>query len=423
MTEPSAHAPSVASPLRFWFQTPLWMRILGGLALGAIAGALLGENAGAIRWIGDLFINAIKMLVAPLVLASLVAGVTALDKPSEMGRLGGKAFALYLATTGVAISFGLIVANLFGPGRGVTLAGTETAPEQGSFSLVQRIIDIVPTNPFQALAEGKALQIIFFALLLGAAIVALGEPAKPVKRFFESFAEVMYKITEYIMEFAPFGVFALIASVVGTQGAAILSDLAVLGAAAYAAMLLHAFITYGAMIRFVAGLPIRRFIYGIADALAVAYSTSTSSGTLPVTIRCARENLGVDNTTASFVLPLGATINMDGTALYQGVICVFAAQIAGVDLTLAQYGTIIVTASLVSIGTAGIPSASLVLSTITLSSVGLPLEVIAIVAGVDRLIDMARTVTNVTGDSMVATLVAKSEGTLDEAVFRAPSRA
>jgi Na+/H+-dicarboxylate symporter len=408
-------------PLGFWFRIPLWQRILGALVLGVIVGLILGPQAEALKPVGDLFIRLLRMLVAPLILATLVSGVASLDDASTMGRLGLKALGLYLFTTAFAITIGLLAANIFQPGNVAEYdeSAAGEAPEQGSFSLTDTLLELVPTNPFAALAEGEVLQIIVFALFVGIAIVAVGERAAPVKRFFDAFAEIMYKITSYVMEVAPLGVFALIAWVVGTNDASVLLNLSVLVLTAYVAMITHALFVYGGLIKFAAGLPLVRFFRGIADAQAVAYSTATSSGTLPVTLRCVQDNLGVSKSTAGFVLPLGATINMDGTALYQGVIAVFAAQLFGIDLSLIDYATIVLTATLVSIGTAGIPGVSILLATITLSSVGLPLEVLPFILAVDRLVDMARTATNVTGDATVSTLIAKSENALDEDVFRA----
>lgn len=417
-------AASLSAPLSAWSKTPLWMRILGGLALGVVVGLIFGQQAAVLEPIGDLFIRLLRMLVAPLIFASLISGVAALNDTATMGRLGAKAIGLYFVTTAVAISFGLLFATLIRPGAGVQIPQPDEPWDASEATgLVERLLNIVPTNGFEALASGQVLQIIFFALIIGAAIIALGEKAKPVKDFFDSFAEVTFKITAFVMEVAPFGVFALIAAIVGTTGADVIVDLLKLIATAYAAMITHIIVVYGALVRFGTGLPFKRFLYGIADAQAVAYSTSSSGATLPVTIRCARENLGVDKTTASFVLPLGATINMDGTALYQGVIAVFAAQAIGADLGIQEYGVIVLTASLVSIGTAGIPSVSIFLANVTLGSVGLPLNVLPHIFGVDPIVDRMRTVTNVTGDSAVATVIAKSEKKLDEETFRARSTA
>jgi Na+/H+-dicarboxylate symporter len=275
----------------------------------------------------------------------------------------------------------------------------------------------VPTNTFEALAKGDILQVIFFAILFGVGIMLAGDLGKPVAAFFDGAAEVMMKVTEFVMETAPFGVFALMTWVLATQGLGILQSLGVLAIALYLACILHIIITYGGIIKFVLRLPLMPFFRGVTDAQAVAYSTSSSSATLPVTIACAEENLGVDKSIAGSVLPLGATINMDGTAIYIGMVALFGAQALGVDVTLGQYVLVALMATLVSIGAAGIPSAGLLLSGMALQQVGIPQETAYLVIGFilpfDRLLDMMRTLTNVTGDATVATAVAKWEDEFD----------
>ncbi|MFP4003782.1 MAG: dicarboxylate/amino acid:cation symporter [Alphaproteobacteria bacterium] len=409
-----------------YFKLKLWARVLIALALGIGFGLLWQEGAIALEPIGDIFINLIKMLIVPLILTTLVAGVASMGHPATMGRLGLKAFGLYLVTTAFAIMIGLSFGVLFEPGVGLSIEGVEprAAAAEGK-SLVDRLVELVPTNPVEALASANVLQIILFALLLGVGIVVAGEPGRPLKEFFHSASEVMLRITRFVMEVAPFGVFALVGVVAATYGLDVLESLAKLILVVYAACLTHIVVVYWGLIRFVANLPVIRFIRGVFDAQAVAYSTASSSATLPVTITVARDNLGVDKSTSGFVLPLGATINMDGTALYLGILAVFAAQIFNVDLSMADYGAIVLTATLASIGSAGIPSASLVLMSIVLSSVGFSGEqigiVLAMIFGVDRVMDMMRTLTNITGDSMVSVLVSKSENALDEETYRTPA--
>lgn len=426
----------------WWTKSPLWARVMAGLVLGAILGlAMHGAGAGdvATTWFkpfGDAFVRLIRMLVVPLIFATLVAGMVAMGDPKKLGSLGGRAVGLYMITTLFAVSFGLLMGFLFQPGVGVEIGGAtaEAADEirarmdaqAGSASLADRFLAIIPLNPVAAMASGDVLAIIFFAIIFGVGILLAGQDGAPVARLFESASDVMIRVTEMVMQVAPIGVFALMTWIMATQGLGVLDNLLMLAAALYAGCLLHILVVYGGLVRIILGLPLVRFFRGMADALAVAYSTSSSSATLPVTIACATDNLGIRKPVAASVLPLGSTVNMDGTALYQGVVAMFAAQAFGVDLTLAQLVMIALTATLVSIGTAGIPSVSLFLAFIVLDVIGVRGEdavlLIAMIFPFDRLLDMMRTVTNVTGDAAVATAVAKWQGELDEDVFRSVAR-
>ncbi|NWN83847.1 MAG: dicarboxylate/amino acid:cation symporter [Halomonas sp.] len=405
-----------------WRRIPLWQKILTGLVLGVLAGALMGESASIFKPIGDIFISAIKMLIVPLVFSTLVVGITAMRDPQKMGRIGARTIGLYLITTAFAISIGLLASWIFQPGAGLEMsfeAGTEAKEAP---SLVEIIVGLVPQNPVSALASGNILQIIVFAIGLGISLTLIGEKGEPVVRVFDSFAEAMYKLTGIVMAFAPFGVFGLIAHVAGSYGLEVLLPLAKVIGVAYLASILHVLVVYSGMLALLGKLNPLRYLQGILDALVVAYSSASSSGTLPVSIRCAQKNLGVSEGVSGFVLPVGATINMDGTAIYQGVVAVFIAQLLGVDLSLMDYGMIIVTGTLASIGTAGVPGAGLVMLSIVMAQIGLPLEAIAVIAGIDRILDMARTSVNVAGDLMVTTLVGKSEGELDESIYNAPRK-
>jgi len=401
----------------------LWVKITIGLVAGICTGLLLGDKVSFLKPFGDVFLNAIKMLIVPLVFSSLVVGVTSLKDPKKLGRVGLKAFVAYLFTTVFAISIGLFFGQLLKPGAGMHLLPSDPSIAPVQQSLVDTFVNIIPSNPLQALASGQILQIIVFALLFGIALVLIGEKAKPVSDFFEAIAESMYKLTEMVMSLAPYGVFALMAWVGGSYGISVLLPLGKIIFAVYLACLVHALCVYSGVLFFVGRLNPVRFFYGIKEALAVSFSTSSSSATLPVSIREVQENLGVSKGVASFVLPLGATVNMDGTAIYQGVTALFVAQAFGIDLSFAQMVTIVLTATLASIGTAGIPGAGLIMLSLILSSVGLPMEGLALVAGIDRILDMMRTSVNVTGDCMVATLVAKSEGELDLDVYSAKGAA
>ncbi|MAR73537.1 MULTISPECIES: dicarboxylate/amino acid:cation symporter [unclassified Halomonas] len=406
-----------------WRRIPLWQKILVGLALGVLVGTLMGESASVFKPIGDIFISAIKMLIVPLVFSTLVVGITAMRDPQKMGRIGARTIALYLVTTAFAIAIGLAASWLFQPGVGLDMtfeANPDAAKEAPS--LVQIVVGLVPQNPVDALASGNILQIIVFAIGLGVSLTLIGEKGEPVVKVFESFAEAMVKLTSLVMALAPFGVFGLIAHVAGSYGAEVLLPLVKVIGVAYLASVVHVLVVYSGLLSLLGRLNPVRYLQGILDALVVAYSSASSSGTLPVSLRCATKNLGVSEGVAGFVLPVGATINMDGTAIYQGVVAVFIAQLIGVDLSLADYGMIIVTGTLASIGTAGVPGAGLVMLSIVMAQIGLPLEALAVVAGVDRILDMARTSVNVAGDLMVTTLVGKSEGELDENIYNAANK-
>ena len=395
----------------------LWQQILAGLLLGAVVGALLGDRATLLKPLGDIFISAIKMLIVPLVFSTLVVGITGMGDPQKMGRIGLRTVALYLFTTAFAIAIGLLASTIFQPGAGLDLAYDSSVEAKESPSLVEILVGLVPQNPIDALAQGNILQIIVFAIGLGISLLLIGERGAPMTRVFESFAEAMYKLTEIVMAFAPIGVFGLIANVAGQYGLEILLPLAKVIGVAYLACVVHVLVVYTGLIALVGRLNPVRYFRGSIDALVVAYSSASSSGTLPVSLRCAQDNLGVSRGVSGFVLPVGATINMDGTALYQGVVALFVAQFVGIDLSWADYGMIILTGTLASIGTAGVPGAGLVMLSIVLTQVGLPLEAVGLVAGIDRILDMARTSVNVAGDLMVTVLVGKSEGELDEDVY------
>ena len=423
-----------------WQSITLWKRVLIALVMGVILGlfAHYGGFSGFVTtWIkpfGDGFVRLIKMLIVPLVMTTLVVGVIAMGDPKRLGSLGAKTLGLYMGTTFFAVWIGLFFGTLLKPGAGVDVSSADPATREmlaarvsgDAPSIAERILNIIPTNPIEAMASGDILAVIFFAIIIGVGILAAGERAKPLADIFTASEKVVMKITLFVMEFAPFGVFALIAWVMADMGLGILSAMGKLALAVYAACLLHIVFIYGAVIvRGILRLPVIRFFYGILDAQGVAFSTASSSATLPVSISCAQHNLGVEESVAGSVLPLGATINMDGTAIYLGIIAMFAAQALGIDLSFADYLMVALTATLTSIGVAGIPSASLFLAFTVLSVFGVTLEqytlIIAFILPFDRLLDMMRTVTNVSGDIAVACTVAKWEGQLDEQVFKAKS--
>ena len=396
---------------------PLWLKILIGMIIGIIVGTVFGSDAEVVKPIGTLFISAIKMLIVPLIFCSLIVGVTSMQDTTKMGRIGLKSLMIYLLTTAVAISIGLGLGIFFEPGAGLNMVATTVNEVKAAPSLMDTIVGLVPKNPIGALAAGNILQIIVFALGLGIALNLAGEKGRPVVKVFEGLAEAMYKMTELVMKFAPYGVFALMAWVSGKYGLDVLLPLIKVIGLVYLGCLLHVLFLGGGLVGLVGKLNPKTFYKGIIEAQIIAFTTTSSSGTLPASIKCATQNLGISRSISSFVLPMGATINMDGTALYQGVLALFIAQAFGVDLSTSDYLTIIATATLASVGTAGVPGAGLIMLSLVLTTVGLPMEGIAIVAGIDRILDMARTSVNVTGDLMVTLLIGKSEGELDLTVY------
>ncbi|WED24481.1 dicarboxylate/amino acid:cation symporter [Vibrio sp. JC009] len=401
-----------------WGRLELWKKILIGMILGVIAGSVMGPDAEILKPIGTLFINAIKMLIVPLIFCSLIVGITSMKDTKKMGRIGAKAVVLYMGTTAVAITIGLTLAAVLTPGEGLNMvASNPDAAGKEAPALIQTLLNMIPKNPVGALAAGNILQIIVFAVGLGISLVMVGEKAEPAVKVFEALAEAMYKLTELVMKLAPFGVFGLMAWVAGKYGLDVLLPLIKVIAVVYLGAVIHIAIFYSGVVSTLGRLNPVRYLKGLTNPAAVAFTTTSSSGTLPATIKAAREELGVSKGVSSFVLPLGATINMDGTALYQGVCALFIAQAFGVDLETSDYITIVLTATLASIGTAGVPGAGLIMLSLVLTTVGLPIEGLAIVAGIDRVLDMARTTVNVCGDMAVSVLVAKSEGELDETLY------
>ncbi|NKF51349.1 dicarboxylate/amino acid:cation symporter [Shewanella sp. WXL01] len=416
----STQTPSVFSRAwSRWMAVPLWMQILIGMTLGIAVGVGLGESATYLKPIGTIFVNTIKMLIVPLVFCSLIVGVTSMQDTAKMGRIGFKSFVFYLGTTAFAMTIGLLVGHILQPGAGLDLvqSGVDETVKQAP-SLMETLINIVPTNPVAALASGQILQVIVFAVALGIALVLIGERGQPAIKVFESLAEAMFKLTDMVMKLAPYGVFGLMAWVAGEYGLDMLLPLIKVIAAVYIGCVLHIVGFYSAALVLLGKLNPVHFFKGISNAIVVAYTTSSSAGSLPASMKCANE-LGVNKKISSFVLPLGTTINMDGTALYQGVTALFVAQAFGIDLTWVDYVTIILTGTLASIGTAGVPGAGLVMLTLVLTTVGLPLEGVAIIAGIDRILDMARTTVNVCGDLTATTIIARSENELNVQQYQA----
>ena len=431
-----------------WQSIALWKRVLIGLVVGLVIGVGLhyglpaSENPDGVTGaqiadtyiypFGDAFVRLIKMLVIPLIATTLVAGITAMGDPKKLGSLGIRTLSLYLLTTFFAVSMGLALGTVIQPGAGVGYSDASDKAREavegkmeasGDWSIVDQLLNIIPTNPIEALAQGKVLPTIFFAILIGIGVLIAGKHGEPVKRFFDSAAEVVMRVTMLVMELAPFGVLALMAWVMADKGFGVIANMGKLALALYLCCILQIVLVYaGLIVKGILRLPLMPFIRGVADAQSVAFSTSSSSATLPATISCAEKNLGVDKSVAGSVLPLGATINMDGTAIYLGLIALFASQAIGIEMSMADYFNVALTATLVSIGAAGIPSAGLLLAATVLAVIGVDdkdaLLVIAFIFPFDRLLDMMRTVTNVTGDLAVACTVAKWDGMLDEDTYR-----
>jgi Na+/H+-dicarboxylate symporter len=370
---------------------------------------------------GQIFVASLKMLVVPLVFVSLVCGTSSLKDLSTLGRMGGKTLALYIGTTAVAITLALTIGNLFQPGAGADLTAASSFKSADAPSLGQVIIDMFPTNPIQAMAEGKTLQVIVFAVLFGIAISAAGKPGERIAAVFSDLNEVIMKLVALLMNLAPYGVFFLMAKLFSGLGLGAIWNLAEYFLVLAGTLLLHGLVTYSAMLKGFTGLSPITFLRKMEDAIMFAFSTASSNATIPVTMETAKNRMGVDNKVASFTVPLGATVNMDGTAIMQGVATAFIAQAYNIDLSMGDYLMVILTATLASVGTAGVPGVGLVMLAMVLNQVGLPLEGIALIMGVDRLLDMIRTAVNITGDSAVSIIVAKSEGDLDESRFNDPA--
>lgn len=377
---------------------------------------------GLFHLIGKMFISSIKMLVVPLVLISLICGVTGIGDIRKLGRVGGKTLAFYLVTTCAAITLALLVANVINPGMGLDLTSKAAAfTAKNSPPLIDVIANIIPKNPFNSMVQGNMLQIIFFALLTGVATAALGNKADRVLAIFEQLNSIVMEMISLVMYAAPIGVFCLISKVFATQGMSVLLPLVKYMLTILIVLLLHLVFVYTMALKVFTRLSIKNFFKKFYPTMLVAFSTASSNATIPVTMKTLVERLGVSRGMASFSVPLGATVNMDGTAIMQGVAVIFISQVYGVDLTLADFMTVILTATLATIGTAGVPGVGLITLSMVLTQVNLPVEGIALIIGVDRLLDMSRTAVNITGDAIVSIIVAKSEGEFRPRVYLNPN--
>ena len=411
----------------------LTVRILIGMAAGVVVGLAVQGFTSEDHWIqtvlvqdvfdagGKVFIASLRLMVVPLVLVSLVCGSSSLADGASMGRLGGKSIGLYLFTTAVAISIALGLALLISPGEGGSAGRAFEYTPRPSPGLKETFLNIFPTNPVQAMADGKMLQIIVFALLLGTALGRSGDAGQRVRSLFEDLNAVLMRLIVMLISLAPFGVFFLMAKLFSEVGWRDIIELGKYFVTVILVLVIHASIVYPTLLMWLAKINPLKFYKKMREPMLFAFSTSSSGATLPVTLRTVEKKLGVDNSIASFSVPLGATINMDGTAIMQGVATVFIAQYFHVDLVFTDYLMVILTATMASVGTAAVPGVGLIMLTMVLTQVGLPVEGIALIIGVDRLLDMTRTAVNVAGDAMVATTVAHSEKKLDRSVFDDPT--
>lgn len=413
----------------------LTLKVLIGMGLGIAVGLIinlmgLNDNGGFINSyfvdgvflvVGKMFVNALKMLVVPLVFFSLICGVCGIGNLNTLGRVGTKSFLLYMMTTALAIAVAIMIAGVTGIGEGMNQVSQATFVGKEAPPLTKVFIDIIPTNPVKAMAEGNMLPIIFFSILVGISMLMVGQKAKGFIEGAEIANEIMMKMVNIVMAVAPYAVFALIARSISNLGLDLLAQLVGYVLVLVGALMFHLFITLMTVLKVFSGLSPRVFINKIRNAQVFAFSTASSNATIPVTLRTVTRRFGVDNSVASFTVPFGATINMDGTAIMQGVATVFIANIYNVDLGLTGYLTVILMSVLASVGTAGVPGVGLVMLSMVFAQVGLPIEGIGLILGVDRLMDMIRTAVNISGDAAVSSIVAKSENKMDLSIYNDPS--
>ena len=407
-------------------------KILSGMVLGIILGLVLNALGGAdpeqtplIAWfvdnifdvIGKVFVISLKLLVVPLVFFSLVCGSASMGEDVKMGQVALKTIGLYLVTTAIAVSLALTIANIVDPGVGINTAEAANYIAKPAPSFKDVFIGIFPSNPFQAMVEGNMLQVIVFAILVGVAILQAGDSGKTVLRGCQMISDVIMRMVAILMNLAPYGVFCLLAKLFTSQGFSAIINLALYFGTIVFVLFLHASVVYTSIFALLTRLNPLTLFKNMRPALLFAFSTSSSNATMPITLNVARTRVGAHNSIASFTIPLRATVNMDGTAIMQGIATVFIAQAYGLDLTMSEYLAVVATATLASIGTAGVPGVGLITLAMVLQQVGLPVEGIGLIIGVDRLLDMMRTIVNVSGDGMVTAVVADSEGLLDREMF------
>ncbi len=395
----------------FWLGLP--MQMMYGLILGVLVGCVVSTDFATtyLQPLGTLFIRLIRMVVVPLVLATLIAGAAGLGDASKIGSIAVKTILVFAITTAIAVTIGLIVANLMEPGVGLTISVEGLKAKAASAPPLSKVLlEIVPMNPVEAFAKGNMLQVIFFAIFFGFCLSVMGEPVKQVTEFFQKVGDTMIKMTNYVMLYAPIGVFGLIAYTVTRHGLAVLLPLGKLILAAFVATVIFVVVTYLPLVKMI-GMKVTDYLKGAFEPWLIAFTTCSSAAALAVNLEASRK-MGASKAIASFAIPLGNTINMNGTSIYMGVTAVFAAEVFGIDLTIAQQFQIVLMGVLAAVGTAGVPGAGLIMTTLVFTEVGIPLEAVALIAGIDRILDMIRTSVNVLGDSLTALLVSKMEGVL-----------
>lgn len=405
-----------------YFSIKLWHKVALGLIFGICYGLLNGENSIYIKPVGDLFLHAISMIIVPLIFFSLIAGITSISDPASIGRMGIKSCFAYLATTTFAIITGIVLAVITKPGVGSNLnfdnlsLSTIDTSLVNNFSIMKMITNIIPKNALAAMVEGNMLQVVFFSIFVGITILKMGTLSKRLVDIFQMLSQLVFRMVGIIVQFSPYGALALTAWIVGTQGTGVLNDLLKLIFVVILGMVIQ-YLFLGGFIYIFAKLSPLPFYKKSLEYQALAFSTSSSKATLATTMKVCREKLGISNTSTSFVLPLGAAMNMDGMAIYLSICTIFFAQAAGVDLAFHDYIIIIITATIGSIGGAGVPGASMVMMPMILTAINIPIEGVALIAGIDRILDMIRTTINITGDATVTLIIDKTEGTLDEKIY------
>lgn len=403
---------------RRWFALPLWQRVIGGLALGIVMGLFLPAAVPWIAFVGDLFVRLIRMLVVPIVFISISSGVTALADPRKLGSVGGRTVALFAFTTALAVFIGMMAGLIVQPGVGAAIGGATAHALGEPKSVYDQLMGIVPVNVVQALADGDMLAIIFFSMLFGFGVILAGEQGRPVANLLQSASQVLFHLVRLVMEVTPFGVLALIARAVADNGVAVFTNIGWLALCVAIGVAAQMLLVHLPLIALAARLPVGRFFKSIIDALVVAFSTASSAATLPVALRVAIEKLGIDRGLASTVLPIGASIGKDGTAMYVGLLSIFSLQALGVQPDLPMLAIVLLTGALAAFGTAPIPSASLFMLAAALSAVGVSAEQTALVVGFvlpfDRLLDMTRTIASASANLTVTATVARMEDAIDD---------
>ena len=400
------------NPIKMWNKLSLFTKIMIGFVLGIAAGVILGESATKLAFLGTILTRLLTMVVAPLVLGLLICAAADVKDFKTLGKIGGRTLAIFLGGTAVAVAIGLVLCNVMQIGAGFVMETQAAYDAKEIPSIADTLMNIIPTNPFNSLSEQNLLQIIFFALLLGFSLIKLGDKGAPVLDFFRAWTEAWKEITNIVLEFTPYGVFGLMANIVGKYGMDVLLPyIKTIGACYLTCALFTIIVQGGLMVGLYGGISPVKFFGTMKEAILFVFATCSSVATIPLNLKCTKA-LGVDDKIADFVIPFGAVMNMNGTAIYEAVAVIFASQVFGIELTVTQQIMVMVTAVLASVGTAGIPGSGLVMMTIVLNAVNLPLETIGLLAGIDRILNMARVIPNIVGDAAAAVVVAKSEGAL-----------